>query len=89
MSSVRGVQVSAVAPAGDQEVMVTLREVNAMTPGVNQSIIVVGGSGDLAGGVTVNGGWRQTTTVHLRLQGEGSIYGQRSMHPHVFPLTGP
>jgi hypothetical protein len=89
MSSVRGIQVSAVAPAGDQEVMVTLRELSAMVPGVGQPIVIVAGAGNLAGAVIVNGGWKQTTAVHLRLQGTGSIYEQRSMHLHAFPLTGP
>jgi hypothetical protein len=89
MSSVRGVQVSAVAPAGDQTVMVTLQELNAMTPGVGQGLVMVGGTGDLAGAVVVQPGWKQTMTAQLTLIGDGSIYSQGTMHIHLFPLTAP
>jgi hypothetical protein len=89
MSSVRGVRVSAVTPAGDTAVMMTLQELNAMAPGVGQGLVVVGGTGDLAGAAVVQPGWKQTTTVHLTFTGDGSIYSQGAMHIHVFPLTAP
>ncbi len=88
MSSARGIQISDVAPAGDQAVMVTLVELNAMNPGVNQDLVVVGGTGDLAGATLVKGGWKQKTTVHLELTGTGSIYNAEKMPVHLFPLTG-
>jgi len=88
MSSAKGIQISDVSPAGDQALMVTLTELNAMNPGVNQDLVVVGGTGDLAGAVIVKGGWKQNATVHLEFVGTGSIYNAEKMPVHVFPLTG-
>lgn len=87
VSSARGIGISAAAPAGDKAVMVTLRELNPMAPGVPQALVLVGGTGDLAGAMVIPGGWRQTQTVHLPFEGNDSIYNHQSMHLHLFPLT--
>lgn len=87
VSSARGIGIGAAAPAGDKAVMVTLRELNPMAPGVPQALVLVGGTGDLAGAMVIPGGWRQTQTVHLPFEGNDSIYNHQSMHLHLFPLT--
>lgn len=87
VSSARGIGIGAAAPAGDKAVMVTLRELNPMAPGVPQALVLVGGTGDLAGAMVIPGGWRQTQTAHLPFEGNDSIYNHQSMHLHLFPLT--
>ena len=88
VSSVRGVQVANVTPAGDRALMVTLRELNSLSPGVAQKLVIVGGSGDLAGSTVVPGGWKQTVSVQVNLEGTESIYERQHLHLHLFPLTG-
>lgn len=88
VSSAKGVQISDVSPAGDNAIMITLAELNVMNPGVTQDLVVVGGSGDLAGAAIVKGGWKKSTMVHLEFVGIGSIYSAGMMPVHVFPLTG-
>jgi hypothetical protein len=88
ISSVKGIRISAIEPMGDKSVMVTLREINSMSNGTTERIVVVGGGGDLAGAALVDAGWNSTTTLHLEFMGNGSLYNQRSMHFHLFPLTG-
>lgn len=89
MSSVRGVAVEEVAAAGDKAVMVTLSELNVNHPGVSQKVVIVGGGGDLAGAVIVDGGWKNEKKVQLDFIGDGSIYSQGKLHVHIFPVTGP
>jgi hypothetical protein len=87
VSSARGIGISAAAPAGDKAVMVTLRELDPMAPGVPHALVLVGGTGDLAGAMVIPGGWRQTQTVNFPFEGNDSIYNHKSMHLHLFPLT--
>lgn len=89
MSSVRGVAIDEVAAAGDKAVVVTLRELNITHPGVGQKIAVVGGGGDLAGATIIDGGWKDKQKVQLNFTGDGTIYSQRKLKLHIFPLTGP
>lgn len=88
-SSVRGAAIEDVAAAGDQSLMVTLREVNVTHPGVAQKIVIIAGAGDLAGSVVVEGGWKERKRVQLTLIGDGTIYSQDKLHVHIFPLTSP
>jgi hypothetical protein len=88
MTSVKEVKVSNVEPTGDRSVMVTLRETYAMSDGVTKRVVVVGGSGDLAGAVLVDAGWKGTNTVQLNLEGSGSVFDHQGMYVHVFPYTG-
>lgn len=88
MTSVREVKVGDVEPTGEKSVMVTLRETYAMSEGVTKRVVVVGGSGDLAGAVIVDAGWKGTNTVQLNLEGNGTVFDHQSMHVHVFPYTG-
>jgi len=87
MSSVKGIEISKVTPMDDTEVMITLREI-VPSDGVSQKLMIVGGSGNLAGGITVDAGWSESTMVHLPLTGSGTIYDRTGMHIHVFPYTG-
>jgi hypothetical protein len=64
---------------------VTLREIGI---GVNENISVSIGAGDLVGTGIVNGGWSVTTTVDVPVKGMGHIYSHKSMHVHIFPVTG-
>lgn len=88
-SSVPGVRVADVDPAGEREVVVKLRELNVQSPGVAQKLVIVAGGGDLAGAAVVDAGWKQEKTVNVKLNGNGSIYLHRLVHVHIFPLTGP
>jgi hypothetical protein len=89
MSSVKGIRVSAVEPMGDKSLMVTLQQISSMADATTERVIVVGGSGDLAGGVVVDAGWDGTTTVDLNLTGTGSIYDHHGgLSIHLFPYTG-
>jgi hypothetical protein len=87
MSSVPGVQIAEVSPAGERVLQLTLKELNEQFPGVAQKLVVVGGASDLAGAVVIAPGWKQTTKVQLNLNGTQSIYSQPHLHLHVFPLT--
>lgn len=88
MSSVRGLSITDVSPVGDTAVMVTIQTAGGSTHTVGQQLVLVGGSGDLAGATIVAGDWSGKTTVHMNLQGSGTVYSQKSMHLHLFPLTG-
>lgn len=44
-SSVSGVRVGDVDPAGEREIVVKLRELNAQAPGVAQKLVIVAGGG--------------------------------------------
>jgi len=88
VSSVRGVRITDVSPMGDTAVMVTLQAAGGSSHTINQRLVIVGGSGDLAGATPVAGNWSGETVVHMNLQGNGTLYDQKSMHLHLFPLTG-
>jgi hypothetical protein len=88
MTSVKGIRVSNVAPLGDTEVLVTIRELNPLSPGVAQKLFVFAGTGTLAGGTLVAGGWQKSTDVRVSMEGQDSIYNHGSMHVNVFPVTG-
>lgn len=89
VSSVKGVRISAVTPVNDKEVMIMLVQINQMGGDVTDRIVGGGGSRDLAGATTVEGGLSDSTTFHLRFVGNGSIYEQQSLRLHIFPYTGP
>lgn len=87
MSSVRGVSIADVSPMGDSAVMVTLKAAGGSMQTISQRLVIVGGGGGLAGAGPVDGGWSDETVVHLNLQGSGTLYDQKSIHLHIFPLT--
>lgn len=86
-SAVPGVALGTVAPAGDRAVMVTLKELNVMTPGIKQNLVLVAGGKDLAGAAVVKGGWKGNTDVHLNLTGTGSLHEGHHLYVKVFPIT--
>lgn len=86
-SSVKGVRVSRVDPAGDRTIRVTLRELNVQHPGVERSVFVFSGTGPLAGGTVVEGGWQESQQARVALEGPGSLYEHRVLRVHVFPVT--
>lgn len=88
MSSVKGIRVSSVEVMDDRTLMVTLAQTGSMAEATTERITVVGGGGDLAGGVIIDAGWDNTTTVHLNLTGTGTIYDHGSISVHLFPYTG-
>ena len=45
-------------------------------------------AGDLVGTGIVNGGWSGTTTIDVPVKGMGHIYNHKSIHVHIFPITG-
>jgi hypothetical protein len=84
-SSVPGIVVEKAEPMGERSLMVTLKALPGVTP---PKTVLVGGGGSLAGGQTIAGGWKERTTIHLDLSGDGSIYRQKSLHLHLWPNTG-
>lgn len=87
-TSVPGIRVADVDPVAEAEVQVSLRTIGVAGQTVSRNLAVVGGTGALAGAAVVPGGWKDSTTVSLKLEGSGTIYDYGSMHVHVFPLTG-
>ena len=88
MSSVVGVKISSVEPVNEKTLQVKLKEIGIGGSGVNQDISVSAGAGDLVGTGIVPGGWSNTAIVDVPLKGMGHIYTHKSMHVHVFPITG-
>ncbi|HWP78922.1 MAG TPA: hypothetical protein VNL34_04645 [Candidatus Nitrosotenuis sp.] len=88
MSSVRGIRIGTVDAANDNEVVVSLKQIGKSAPPVSKKLVIVGGSGNLAGATIIDSGWSKSMTVHLRLDGFGTIYDYGAMHIHVFPYTG-
>ena len=86
MSSVLGVRVSDVSLIGNQEIMVSLQELNTLSNGTRHGIVIVGGGGDLAGATLVNAGWKDNTTASLRFVGTGSVYNLSGLHLHLFRI---
>ena len=87
MSSVKGVKISNVDMQNDNSVKATLKQIGTASGAVSQKIVVVGGSGHLAGASIVEGGWSGTTTVIIPFEGLGTLYDHGSMHLHIFPIT--
>ncbi|NND87009.1 MAG: hypothetical protein HKM23_06785, partial [Nitrosopumilus sp.] len=88
MSSVVGVRISNVEPVNEKTLQVTLREIGIGGNGVNENISVSIGAGDLVGTGIVNSGWSGTTIIDVPVKGMGHIYNHKSMHVHIFPITG-
>ncbi|MCE9652878.1 MAG: hypothetical protein K8Q89_07490 [Nitrosarchaeum sp.] len=88
MSSVRGLSISTVDAVSDNEVMLTVKQIGSSAGTVSQKLVVVGGSGNLAGATVIDGDWTKSTMVHLKFDGFGTIYDQGQMHIHLFPYTG-
>lgn len=88
MSSVRGLNISTVNAVSDNEVMITVKQIGSSAGTVSQKLVVVGGSGNLAGATVIDGDWTKSTMVHLKFDGLGTIYDQGEMHIHLFPYTG-
>jgi hypothetical protein len=89
MSSAQGIKVSAVSPLNNNSLTVTLQQLNAISNGMtSQKVVLVGGGGSLAGATVVDPGWKTKTQVHLKLNGQGSIYNLSDVHIHIFPYTG-
>ena len=87
MSSVLGVKIGDVSLVGNQEIMVTLQELNSLSNGTTQRMVLVGGGGDLAGATLVEAGWKNNTTASLKFVGTGSIYNLSGLQIHLFPYT--
>jgi hypothetical protein len=83
VSSVAGVRVASAEVISEKSLRVTLES----TLGANPRMVLVGGTGALAGGAVVAAGWKNGAEVRLELQGQDSLYAHRAMHLHVFPLT--
>ena len=88
MSSVRGLSISTVDAVSDNEVMLTVKQIGSSAGTVSKKLVVVGGSGNLAGAIVIDGNWTKSTMVHLKFDGPGTIYDQGQMHIHLFPYTG-
>jgi hypothetical protein len=90
MSSVKGLKISNVNPINDNELEVVIENMNRLSNATTmdqQTIVVVGGGGDLAGSTVLDIGGSQKTTTHLKLIGSGSIYNIEKIHVHLLPLT--
>jgi hypothetical protein len=90
MSSVKGLKISNVNPINDNELEVVIENMNRLSNATTmdqQTIVVVGGGGDLAGSTVLDIGNSQKTTTQLKLIGSGSIYSIEKIHVHLLPLT--
>ena len=87
MSSVKGIRISTVDLVDDKTMSVILRQIGSSASSVDQKIVVVGGSGHLAGASIVEGGWSGSTTVTVPFNGMGTFYDHKSSHLHLFPVT--
>jgi hypothetical protein len=90
MSSVKGLKISNVNPINDNELEVVIDNINRISNATTmnqQTIVVVGGGGDLAGSTVLDIGNSQKTTTQLKLIGSGSIYSIEKIHVHLLPLT--
>jgi hypothetical protein len=90
MSSVKGLKISNVNPINDNELEVVIDNINRISNATTmnqQTIVIVGGGGDLAGSTVLDIGDSQKTTTQLKLIGSGSIYNIEKIHVHLLPLT--
>ena len=83
MSSIAGVQIDHVTLNNEKSVSVMLKSTLGATP----RLVIVGGTGALAGGTVVGAGWKDGTHVKMDFAGTDSLYAHRSVHLHVFPIT--
>jgi hypothetical protein len=88
MSSVRGLRIATVDAATDNEVVVSIKQIGLSADPVSQKLVLVGGSGNLAGATIIDAGWSKSTIAHLKLDGFGTIYDYGAMNIHIFPYTG-
>jgi hypothetical protein len=87
MSSVKGLRISNVDIQNDNTAVATIIQIGTAAGQMNQKIVVVGGSGHLAGATIVSEGWSGTTTVTIPFEGIGTLYDFGSLSLHIFPLT--
>jgi hypothetical protein len=87
MSSVKGLRISNVDVQNDNTAVVTIMQIGTAAGAMNQKIVVVGGTGHLAGATIVDGGWSGTTTVTIPFEGFGTLYDFGDLHLHIFPVT--
>jgi hypothetical protein len=88
MSSVKGLRINNVDIQDDNTAVATIIQIGTAAGPMNQKIVVVGGSGHLAGATIVNGGWSGTTTVTIPFEGFGTLYDFGSLNLHIYPLSG-
>jgi len=88
MSSVRGITISAVDAVSDKEVVLTVKQIGSGAGQMSQKMVLVGGTGDLAGSTLIDEGWERSKVVNLKLDGAGTIYDHGEMHLHLFPYAG-
>jgi hypothetical protein len=87
MSSVRGIRIATVDAVTDNEVVVSVKQIGTAAGQVTKKLVLVGGSGNLAGATIIDGGWSKSTVVHLKLEGIGTIYDFGQLSLHLFPYT--
>jgi hypothetical protein len=87
MSSVKGLRISNVDVQNDNTVVATIMQIGTASGPMNQKIVIVGGTGHLAGATIVNEGWSGTTTVTIPFEGIGTLYDFGSLSLHIFPVT--
>jgi hypothetical protein len=87
MSSVKGLRINNVDIQNDNTAVATIIQIGTAAGPMNQKIVVVGGTGHLAGATIVNGGWSGTTTVTIPFEGFGTLYDFGTLNLHIFPLT--
>jgi hypothetical protein len=87
MSSVKGLRINNVDIQNDNTAVVTLIQIGTAAGQMNQKIVVVGGSGHLAGAAIVDGGWSGTTTITIPFEGIGTLYDFGSLNLHIYPIT--
>ncbi len=88
MSSVKGIKISKVELLDDDSVVVTVRQIGKEAGVMNNDIVLVGGSGHLAGATVIENGWQKSKVIEMSFDGMGTLYDHQKLKLHLFPLTG-
>ncbi len=89
MSSVPGVKITHVHPVDNTTLEVTLTEISSAKNGIDQSTTIFVGNNYLYGSTDIPSGWKDKTTVTVKLTGMGIVYDYESMHAHLGVSANP
>jgi len=87
MSSVKGVKISKVELLDDNSVIVTVKQIGIEAGTMNKDVVLVGGSGHLAGATVIEKGWQKSKVIEMYFDGMGTLYDHQKLKLHLFPLT--
>ena len=89
MSSVPGVKIISIHPVDNTTLEVTLTEIGSAKNGIDQSTTIFVGNDYLSGSTDIPSGWKDKTTINVKLTGMGIVYDYESMHAHLGVSANP